>query len=97
MIVKAASTDALEDQGGCRRALQAGSLATAMKDHADVVQRYFGQLADFKSRSFAALNTAFVQTARSSTCRTALSWTTPIHIIFVSGADARPSWRTRAR
>src|SRR5713226_133383 len=35
-------------------------LAAALKDHPDVVQRYFGQLADFTARSFTALNTAFV-------------------------------------
>jgi Fe-S cluster assembly protein SufD len=65
----------------------AGSLAVALKDHADVVQRYFGQLADFNSRSFAALNTAFVQDGAFVHIPEGLIVETPIHIIFVSGAD----------
>ncbi|HEY3886399.1 MAG TPA: hypothetical protein VGL62_14395, partial [Vicinamibacterales bacterium] len=30
--------------------VRAGSLAAALTDHADIVQRYFGQLADFSQR-----------------------------------------------
>src|SRR5689334_7705108 len=46
---------------GLPSGVHAGSLATALKDDADVVQPYFGQLADVNARSFTALNTAFVQ------------------------------------
>ena len=53
--------DAVAHARGCPPASQVGSLAAALNDHADVVQRYLGQLADFSSRSFTALNTAFVQ------------------------------------
>jgi Fe-S cluster assembly protein SufD len=67
--------------------VQAGSLAVALKDHADVVQRYFGQLADFTSRSFAALNTAFFQDGAFVHLPDGVIVETPIHIIFVSGAD----------
>ena len=72
---------------GLPQGVQAGSLAAAMKDHADVVQRYFGQLADFTSRSFAALNTAFVQDGAFVHLPDGAAVDTPIHIIFVSGAD----------
>ena len=72
---------------GLPQGVQAGSLAAAMKDHADVVQRYFGQLADFTSRSFAALNTAFVQDGAFVHLPDGAIVDTPIHIIFVSGAD----------
>src|SRR5690348_3198159 len=41
--------------------VKVGSLASALTDHADVVQRYFGQVADFSGRAFTALNTALVQ------------------------------------
>ena len=65
----------------------AGSLAVALKDHADVVQRYFGQIADFTGRSFTALNTAFVQDGAFVYLPDGASVDTPIHIVFVSGAD----------
>ena len=68
--------------------VQAGSLAVALKDHADVVQRYFGQIADFTSRSFTALNTAFVQDGAFVYLPDGAVVDTPIHIVFVSGADA---------
>ena len=35
-----------------------GSLAAAVTEQPDIVQRYFGQLADFGTRAFTALNTA---------------------------------------
>ena len=38
--------------------MRAGSLGAAVTEHADVVSRYFGQLADFNNRAFAAMNTA---------------------------------------
>ena len=61
VIVNGRSTRRLSRTKGLPAGVVAGSLAVALKDHADVVQRYFGQLADFTSRSFDALNTAFVQ------------------------------------
>jgi Fe-S cluster assembly protein SufD len=65
----------------------AASLASAMKDHADIVQRYFGQLADFTNRSFAALNTAFVQDGAFIHVPDGVVLDAPIHVIFVAGAD----------
>ena len=38
--------------------MRVGSLAAAVTEHADVVPRYLGQLADFGTKSFTALNTA---------------------------------------
>jgi len=38
--------------------VRVGSLATAVTEQADIVQRYLGQLADFGARAFTALNTA---------------------------------------
>ena len=38
--------------------VRAGSLGAAVTGHPDVVSRYFGQLADFNSRAFTAMNTA---------------------------------------
>jgi Fe-S cluster assembly protein SufD len=72
---------------GLPQGVHAGSLAAAMKDDADVVQRYFGQLADFTNRSFTALNTAFVQDGAFVHIPDGVAIDTPIHIVFVSGAD----------
>jgi Fe-S cluster assembly protein SufD len=87
VIVNGRFDTTLSRTKGLPQGVQAGSLATAMKDHADVVQRYFGQLADFTSRSFAALNTAFVQDGAFVHLPDGAVVATPIHIIFVSGAD----------
>jgi Fe-S cluster assembly protein SufD len=67
-----------------------GSLAAALNDRADAVQRYFGRLADFSQRSFAALNTAFVQDGAFVHLADGAVLDTPIHVIFVSGADGMP-------
>ena len=87
VIVNGRFDTTLSRTKGLPQGVQAGSLAAAMKDHADVVQRYFGQLADFTSRSFAALNTAFVQDGAFVHLPDGVVVDTPIHIIFVSGAD----------
>jgi Fe-S cluster assembly protein SufD len=87
VIVNGRFDTTLSRTKGLPQGVQAGSLASAMKDHADVVQRYFGQLADFTSRSFAALNTAFVQDGAFVHLPDGAVVDTPIHIIFVSGAD----------
>ena len=72
---------------GLPAGVHAGSLAAALHDHADVVQRYFGQLADFSQRSFAALNTAFVHDGAFLHIPDGVVLETPIQIVFVSGAD----------
>ena len=72
---------------GLPQGVHAGSLAGALTEHADVVQRYFGQLADFTSRSFTALNTAFVQDGAFVHIPDGVVIDAPIHIVFVSGAD----------
>ena len=38
--------------------VRAGSLAAAATEHGEVVARHYGQIADYESRSFVALNTA---------------------------------------
>ncbi len=73
---------------GLPAGVQVGSLAAAMNDHADIVQRYFGQLADFSSRGFTALNTAFVQDGAFLYVPEGVVVETPIHILFMSGAEA---------
>jgi Fe-S cluster assembly protein SufD len=72
---------------GLPAGVQAGSVATALKDYADVVQRYFGQLADLNARSFTALNTAFVQDGAFIHIPEGVAVETPIHVVFVTGGE----------
>jgi Fe-S cluster assembly protein SufD len=87
VVVNGCFDTTLSRTRGLPAGVQAGSLAVALKDHADVVQRYFGQLADFTSRSFAALNTALFQDGAFVYLPDGAVVDTPIHIVFVSGAD----------
>ncbi len=72
---------------GLPSGVRAGSLATALKDHADVVQRYFGQLADLNTRSFTALNTAFVDDGAFVHVPDGVAVEAPIHVVFVTGGE----------
>jgi Fe-S cluster assembly protein SufD len=88
VIVNGRTVGALSRTKGLPAGVHVGSLSAALADHADVVQRYFGQLADFSSRSFTALNTAFVQDGAFVFVPDNVVVDTPIHIVFLSGADA---------
>ena len=88
VIVNGRFDTTLSRTKGLPAGVQVGSLAAAMNGHADIVQRYFGQLADFSSRSFTALNTAFVQDGAFLHVPEGVVVETPIHILFMSGADA---------
>jgi Fe-S cluster assembly protein SufD len=70
------------------RGVKAGSLALAMTEDADVVQRYFGQVADFGSRAFTALNTALTEDGAFVHVPDGVVLDQPIHIMYVTGADA---------
>ncbi len=87
VIVNGRFDTTLSRTRGLPPGVQAGSLAVALKDYPDVVQRYFGQLADFTGRSFTALNTAFVQDGAFVHLPEGAILDQPIHIVFVSGAD----------
>jgi len=82
---------------GLANGVHAGSLAAALKDHADVVQRYFGQLADINTRSFTALRRRSCRTARSSTCRRASRPTPRFTSSTSPAAKGATSWPIRAR
>jgi Fe-S cluster assembly protein SufD len=68
--------------------VKVGSLASALTDHADFVQRYFGQVADLSGRAFTALNTALVQDGVFVHVLDGAVLDQPIHIVYVTGADA---------
>ena len=75
---------------GLPAGVHVGSLADALTDYADIVQRYFGQLADVNTRGFTALNTAFVQDGAFVHVPDGLAIEAPIHVIFVTGSDDGP-------
>jgi Fe-S cluster assembly protein SufD len=87
VIVNGRFDTTLSRTKGLPAGVRVGSLASALTEHADVVQRYFGQLADFSNRSFAALNTAFVQDGAYVFLPENAIVETPIQIIFVTGAE----------
>ncbi len=88
VIVNGRCDATLSHTKGLPAAVKAGSLAAALNDHADVVQRYFGQLADFTSRAFVALNTAFAQDGAFVHIPEQAVLDDPIHIVYVMAAEA---------
>lgn len=62
----------------------AGNLSALVTDHASVVTRYLGQLADFENDIFVALNTAFLHDGVGIIIPANVSVTAPIHILFVA-------------
>jgi Fe-S cluster assembly protein SufD len=73
------------------RGVRAGSLAAAINGElqadSEMVQRYLGQLADFSSRAFAALNTAFIEDGAYVHVPDGVVLEEPLQILFVSAAD----------
>jgi Fe-S cluster assembly protein SufD len=75
---------------GLPRGVQAGSLAAAINGNlqvdSEVVQRYLGQLADFSTRAFVALNTAFAEDGAYVHVPDGVILEQPLQILFVSSA-----------
>jgi Fe-S cluster assembly protein SufD len=70
------------------RGVRAGSLAAAATEHADVVPRYYGQLADYQSRAFVALNTALATDGAYLYIPDGTVLDGPVEILFVSAGDS---------
>jgi Fe-S cluster assembly protein SufD len=68
-----------------------GSLAAAATDQADIVGRYLGQLADFGSRAFTALNTAYTHDGAFVFLPDGVILEQPLQILYVSVGDATMS------
>jgi Fe-S cluster assembly protein SufD len=68
--------------------VRAGSLAGAVTEQADVVQRYLGQLADFGTRAFTALNTALASDGAYVHIADGVILEQPLHLLFVTTAPA---------
>jgi Fe-S cluster assembly protein SufD len=93
VVVNGRYSETLSRADGLPKGVRLGSLAAAIEGQLevdrDIVQRYFGQLADFGSRAFVALNTAHAADGAYVYIPEGLVLENPIHVIFVStGAGA---------
>ena len=70
------------------RGVRAGSLAAAGTEHADVVPRYYGQLAEYHSRGFVALNTAMAVDGAYLYIPDGTVLEQPVEILFLSAGEA---------
>jgi Fe-S cluster assembly protein SufD len=70
--------------------VRAGSLAAAVNEHADVVPRYLGQLADVNTRAFAALNTALAGDGAYLYIPDGVVLERPLQILYVSAGGVEP-------
>jgi Fe-S cluster assembly protein SufD len=79
------------------RGVRAGSLAAAATEHADVVPRYYGQLADYQSRAFVALNTALANDGAYLYIPDGTVLEQPVEILFVTAGDSTSVEMTNTR
>ena len=77
---------------GLPQGIRVGSLAAAVTEHADVVPRYLGQLAEFGTKAFTALNTALAVDGLYVHIPDGVVVDQPLHLLFVSvpGTGAAP-------
>ncbi len=69
---------------GLGHGVRVGSLATAVTEQADLVQRYLGQLAEFGSKAFSALNTALAVDGAYLHIPDGVVVDRPIQLLFVA-------------
>ncbi len=70
--------------------VRVGSLAAAVTEHADVVPRYLGQLAEFGTKAFTALNTALAADGLYVHIPDGVVLEDPLHLLFVTTAAGAP-------
>jgi Fe-S cluster assembly protein SufD len=88
VIVNGRVAPELSRTAGLPTGMRFGSLAAASSDHADVVGRYLGQLADTTARAFAALNTAFTNDGAYVFIPDGAILEQPLQLLFVSTGAA---------
>jgi len=76
---------------GLPAGVRVGSLSTAVTEHADVVSRYMGQLAEFVTRGFTALNTALSQDGAYVYIPEGVVVEQPLQLLFVSSGTGTMS------
>ena len=77
---------------GLPQGIRVGSLAAAVTEHADIVPRYLGQLAEFGTKAFTALNTALAVDGLYVHIPDGVVVDHTLHLMFVSvpGTGAAP-------
>ncbi|MEN3337595.1 MAG: Fe-S cluster assembly protein SufD [Acidobacteriota bacterium] len=88
VIVNGHLAPGLSRTTGLPAGVRVGSLAAAVTDHTEIVQRYLGQLADFGTRAFTALNTALATDGAYVYIPDGVVLEQPIHLLFVTTASA---------
>ncbi len=88
LIVNGRFVPGLSRTQGLPAGVRVGSLAAAVTEHADVVQRYLGQLADFGSKGFTALNTALAVDGAYVYIPDGVVLEQPLHLLFVTTTSA---------
>ena len=91
VIVNGRFAPGLSRTGGLPAGVRFGSLASAMTEQTDTVARYFGRLADFGTRAFTALNTAFAHDGACVVVPDGLVLEEPLQILFVAAGSATMS------
>jgi Fe-S cluster assembly protein SufD len=75
---------------GLSAGVQVTSLAAQIANHPDTIEPFLGRDLDIQRDSFSALNTAFVEDGAYVRIRRGTVLEAPIHLLFVSVADAQP-------
>jgi Fe-S cluster assembly protein SufD len=88
LIVNGRFFPALSRTQGLPAGVRVGSLAAAVTEQADVVQRYLGQLADFGTKGFTALNTALAADGAYVYIPDGVLLEQPLHLLFVTTTSA---------
>ena len=88
VIVNGHLAPALSRTAALPAGVRVGSLAAAVTDHTEVVQRYLGRLAEFGDRAFTALNTALAIDGAYVHIADGVVLDQPIHLLFVTTASA---------
>jgi Fe-S cluster assembly protein SufD len=87
VIVNGHLASGLSRTTGLPAGVRVGSLAAAVTDHTEVVQRYLGRLAEFGNRAFTALNTALATDGAYVYIPDGVVLEQPIHLLFVTTAS----------
>ncbi len=88
VIVNGRFVPGLSRTQGLPAGVRVGSLGAAVTEHADVVQRYLGQLADFGTKGFTALNTALAVDGAYVYIPDGVILEQPLHLLFVTTTSA---------
>jgi Fe-S cluster assembly protein SufD len=98
VVVNGHVVPALSRTTGLPAGVRVGSLALAVTEHTEIVQRYLGQLAEFGTRAFTALNTALAVDGAYVYIPDRVVVEQPIHLLFVTtSSDASGPIMSAAR